>query len=210
MHQGYLMIFQNRAKQITTYDFSNPRSPKLISTLNEIGNGDEHSVPVSGTKVLASGMLIEYADPFHPKLLSRWNGPLLSVFPAFEWPYLYNTRTYDTDGKSSPLTVLDYSDFVAGPKQVTSIDAVSKVGFTTGTCVAIGNLLLVSSGDVYSGVSAWDIGDPKKPELISSNKNGTGMYTAQHYGKYIMTTGRFSAVIHGFYDFSNPENIQLY
>lgn len=208
MFQGHLLVFQNRSKMITAFDLSDPKDPKRVSAINAQGNGDEHVVPIVGTRVVASGSLVDYADPAAPKFVGRFGSYFLSVWPSFQWPYLYNTRTYDADGKSSPLAILDYSN-PASPRQVKTVDAVSTVGFTTGTTHVIGNLLLVTSGDVYAGVSAWDIGDPLNPELISVNKSGPGMYTSQHYGKYIVTTGPKNMGRTAFFDYSNPEDIRL-
>ncbi len=208
MFQGYLLVFQNRSGQISTFDFSNPRQPIKLGAFNAQGNGDEHVVPSTGTRIVASGSVVDYANPISPKLIGRWGQYFLSVWPAFQWPYLYNTRTYDTDGKSSPLTILDYSN-PSAPKEVKSLDAISKVGFTTGTTLVVGNLLLVASGDVYAGVSAWDIADPVNPQLISVNKSGSGMYTGQLYGKHIVTTGPKNNGTTAFFDFSNPEDIHL-
>lgn len=208
MFQGHLVLFQNRSKQLSAFDISDPRNPKLISSINAQGNGDEHVVPAFGTKVVASGSIVDYADPAAPKYIGRFGGYFLSVWPTFQWPYLYNTRTYDANGASSPLAILDYTN-PAAPRQVKTVDAVSTVGFTTGTTHVVGNLLLVTSGDVYAGVSAWDIADPLNPELISVNKSGPGMYTSQQYGKYIVTTGPKNLGRTAFFDYSNPEDIRL-
>lgn len=210
MFQGYFMVFNNRCNRIDVFDLTDPHKPKTISSFTQSGQGDDHTVPTAGTMVMDGGTLTDMADPANPKVVGRNAGFYGSVWPAFQWPYFYSTRSYDdANAKSSPLYIVDYSNPGAAGKQVNQIDVQSKLGFTTGSTQAIGNLLMVTSGDQYAGISVWDMGDPVHPTLISATKTGPEMYTSQMYGKYVVSTGPQNLGTVGFFDISNPESIKL-
>lgn len=209
MFQGYLMIFQNRGGAISSWDISDPAAPKMISTTTLSMSGDEHVIYTFGSKILAAGAVLDMEDPRNPKRLGRFSGLVGSVWPAFQWPYLYTTRTYggDTDGRNV-LTIIDYSD-VNNPKRIKDINSSSLLGYPTGGTHVIGNLLLVTSGDVFKGVSVWDISDPLNPELLGASKAGPGMYTSQIYGRYLVTTGPKNEGVVGVWDYGDPDNLTL-
>lgn len=209
MFQGYLLLFQNRGGAISSWDIADPEAPKLISSTTLAMSGDEHVIYTFGAKILAAGAVLDLEDPRNPKRRGRFGGLIGSVWPAFQWPYLYTTRTYngDTEGRNV-LTILDYSD-VDNPKRVKDIDASSLLGYPTGGTHVVGNLLMVTSGDVFKGVSVWDLGDPLNPELLSASKAGPGMYTSQIYGRHIVTTGPKNEGTVGVWDYSDPDNVTL-
>lgn len=209
MFQGYLMIFQNRGGAISSWDITDPAAPRMISTTTLGMSGDEHVIHTYGSKILAAGAILDMEDPRNPKRLGRFSGLVGSVWPAFQWPYLYTTRTYggDTDGNNI-LTIIDYSD-PDNPKRIKDINASSLLGYPTGGTHVVGNLLMVTSGDEFKGVSVWDISDPLNPGLLSASKAGPGMYTSQIYGRYIVTTGPKNEGVVGVWDYGDPDNLKL-
>lgn len=208
MFKGYLVVSEWRGRRITLWDIGNPKAPKLVSEATGAINGDEHGVFQYGTKLLVSGAVYELANPLAPKHLGRFQDFFLSIQPAFQYPYLYDTRTYDAAGKSNTLSIIDYTN-PAAPKKVKDLDVQSLVGFATGSLLVMGNLLIVASGDVYKGVAAFDISDPLDPKLLGTNKTGFGMYIAQSYGPYIVTTGPKNEGGTNLFDIRDPENIKL-
>lgn len=210
MFQGYLMMSQDRGSQISLVDITDPRAPRTVFKGATGGKGgDDHVVPSAGTSLMAGGKLVDFANPMLPKTGATYTASgFLSVWPAFQWPYLYSTRLYDGIGKSSPLFIADFRD-TNNPRLAKSLDAVSKVGFPTGTTHIIGNLLIITSGQTFKGVSVWDIGDPVDPQLLSANLSGRVMYTSQLYGQYLVTNGPTHGTQMAAFDYSDPENIQL-
>lgn len=209
MFQGYLVIFSNRCHRTDVFDISNPRSPTALRTFTFDGQGDDHTAPTAGTRIMDGGTLLEFADPANPKVIGTNAGFYGSVWPAFQWPYFYSTRSYDDAGaRSSPMYIVDYSEPGKG-RIVKQVGVQGILGFTTGSTQVVGNLLIVTSGDQFSGVSTWDLSDPEDPKLLDAIKTGPQMYTSQMYGKYLVTSGPQNMGEVGFFDISDPTAISL-
>ncbi|GEM_PF-3897884 len=209
MFQGYLMIFSNRCNRADVLDLADPKAPKTIKTFTFSGQGDDHTTPTAGTMVMDGGTLLDFKDPANPKVVGSNAGFYGSVWPAFQWPYFYSTRSYDDPNKqSSPLYIVDYSGLGKG-QIVKQVGVQGILGFTTGSTQVVGNILIVTSGDEYSGVSTWDLSDPENPKLLDAVKTGPGMYTSQMYGKYLVTSGPQNLGEVGFFDISDPTAISM-
>lgn len=209
MFQGYLLIFSNRCKRADVFDIADPKAPTRIKTFTFGGSGDDHTTPTAGTKVMDGGTLLDFADPANPKVVGTNAGFYGSVWPAFQWPYFYSTRSYDDAGaRSSPMYIVDYSNPGAG-RRVKEVGVQGAVGFTTGSTQVVGNLLIVTSGDQFAGVSTWDLSDPINPKLLDAVKTGPEMYTSQMYGKYLVSSGPQNKGEVGFFDISDPTAIRL-
>ena len=209
MFQGYMVIFSNRCQRLDVLDIANPRAPVNIRTFTFAGQGDDHTVPTAGTMVMDGGTLIDLANPAAPKVVGTNAGFYGSVWPAFQWPYFYSTRSYD-DGaaRSTPMYIVDYANPGAG-RRVKEVGVQGILGFTTGSTQVVGNLLIVTSGDQYSGVSTWDLSDPVNPKVLDIVKTGPGIYTSQMYGKYLVSSGPQNLGQVGFFDISDPTAIRM-
>jgi hypothetical protein len=209
MFQGYLMVFSNRCNRMDVFDIADPRAPKTVKTFTFNGQGDDHVVPTAGTKLMNGGTMIEMADPANPKVVGTNAGFYGSVWPAFQWPYFYSTRSYDdASARSSPMYIVDYS--APGKGQIVKqVGVQGTLGFTTGSTQVIGNILVVTSGDQFAGVSTWNLADPENPKLMSVMKTGPAMYTSQMYGNFLVSSGPQNMGEVGFFDISDPEEIKL-
>jgi hypothetical protein len=209
MFQGYLVIFSNRCHRTDVFDMSNPRSPVTVKTFTFDGQGDDHTAPTAGTLIMDGGTLLDFANPANPKVVGTNAGFYGSVWPAFQWPYFYSTRSYDdANAQSSPMYIVDYSNPGKG-KIVKQVGVQGILGFTTGSTQVVGNILVVTSGDQFAGVSTWDIADPENPKLLDAVKTGPQMYTSQMYGNYLVTSGPQNMGEVGFFDISDPTAIKL-
>ena len=209
MFQGYLVIFSNRCNRIDVMDIADPRAPTTVKTFTFGGQGDDHTIPTAGTMMMDGGTLLDLKDPANPKVVGTNAGFYGSVWPAFQWPYFYSTRSYDdASARSSPMYIVDYSQPGKG-KIVKQVGVQGILGFTTGSTQVIGNILVVTSGDQFSGVSTWDLQDPENPKLLDAVKTGPGMYTSQMYGKYLVTSGPQNEGTVGFFDISDPTAINM-
>lgn len=208
MFQGYLVIFSNRCKRIDVIDIGDLKAPKTMKTFTFDGSGDDHTTPSAGTRIMNGGTLLDLADPINPRVIGTNAGFYGSVWPAFQWPYFYSTRSYDEGGRSSALNIVDYSAGGAG-RRVASVGVQGQVGFTTGSTQVIGNLLIVTSGDEFAGVSTWDLRNPTAPTLLDVVKTGPGMYTSQMYGYHLVTSGPQNLGSVGFFDIRDPMAIKL-
>lgn len=209
MFQGYLVIFSNRCNRIDVVDIADPRAPKTVKTFTFSGQGDDHTAPTAGTMIMDGGTLLDLKDPVNPKVVGTNAGFYGSVWPAFQWPYFYSTRSYDdASARSTPMYIVDYSAPGKG-KIVKQVGVQGILGFTTGSTQVLGNILVVTSGDQFSGVSTWDLQDPENPKLLDAVKSGPGMYTSQMYGKYLVTSGPQNDGTVGFFDISDPTAISM-
>ncbi len=209
MFQGYLVIFNNRCNRIDVMDIADPRAPKTVKTFTFSGQGDDHTTPTAGTMIMDGGTLLDLKDPANPKVVGTNAGFYGSVWPAFQWPYFYSTRSYDdASARSSPMYIVDYSNPGRG-NIVKQVGVQGTLGFTTGSTQVIGNILVVTSGDQFAGVSTWDLQDPENPKLLDAVKTGPSMYTSQMYGKYLVTSGPQNMGEVGFFDISDPTAINM-
>lgn len=209
MFQGYLVIFSNRCHRTDVFDMANPKSPVTLKTFTFDGQGDDHTAPTAGTLIMDGGTLLDFANPVNPKVVGTNAGFYGSVWPAFQWPYFYSTRSYDdANAQSSPMYIVDYSNPGKG-KIVKQVGVQGILGFTTGSTQVVGNILIVTSGDQFAGVSTWDLGDPENPKLLDAVKTGPQMYTSQMYGNYLVTSGPQNMGEVGFFDIGDPTAIKL-
>ncbi|MDB5104164.1 MAG: hypothetical protein JWP91_1853 [Fibrobacteres bacterium] len=209
MFQGYLLIFSNRCNRADVFDIANPKAPVTLKTFTFSGQGDDHTTPTAGTMVMDGGTLLDFASPANPKVVGTNPGFYGSVWPAFQWPYYYSTRSYDdAEARSTPMYIVDYSALGKG-KIVKQVGVQGILGFTTGSTQVIGNVLVVTSGDQFSGVSTWDLGDPENPKLLDAIKTGPGMYTSQMYGNFLVSSGPQNMGEVGFYDITDPTAIHM-
>lgn len=206
MFKGYLVISQFRGRTLKLYDISNPRAPRKVSEVSGGGQiGDEHTIPQYGNRLVAGGHVYDFTNPLAPRFVGGHRGHYLSVCPTFQYPYMYETRVYSSD-QSSQLSIIDFSN-PAAVRVVKRINVSSIVGFATGSTYVIGNLLIVTSGDRFSGVATFDISDPLNPRLLATFAGGHGMYMSQIYGSYIITTGPVNEGKISVFDFKDPENL---
>jgi hypothetical protein len=209
MFQGHLVIFSNRCKRVDVMDIADPKAPRTVKTFTFNGQGDDHTTPTAGTMIMDGGTLLEFADPANPKVVGTNAGFYGSVWPAFQWPYFYSTRSYDdANSTSTPLYIVDYTNPGKGTI-VKQVGVQGILGFTTGSTHALGNILVVTSGDQFAGVSTWDLSDPENPKLMDAVKTGPSMYTSQMYGKYVVTSGPQNMGEVGFFDIGDPTAISL-
>lgn len=207
MFQGYLVIFQGRERKFSSWDITNPRRPGKIGEVSGwFNNGDEHNIYSHGDTLYVTGTAVDMADPANPRVMGTV--PFRSgVFAGFQWPYWYNASSYERT-LNRTLVIADFRD-PHNPRTVREIDVKSQIGFEPGSSWIVGNLLFITGGFNWTGVSIWDLGDPLDPKLLSVTMAGPKMYMSQPYGHYIVTSGPGSKGRIGVFDYLDPSDPKL-
>ncbi len=187
-----------------TFDISDPRKPKLVHTLDGTPETSKirelHAMPIAmidGKDFLVVPTTVglqffDFTDPLNPKpsgavTLSGVNGgdyDNAAWVVSWEWPYVF------VGGTGNGVYIVDATD-PANPVEVKPHITSPEVGnFRVGPVYAAGNYLVVGQMDQgTTKFSVLDVGDVKKPFLLTTGQTSNSLYSALVIGDRIYGPG---------------------
>lgn len=185
-------------------NFTNPRSPTLITQVNTGGN-KPHMIAFYRDRMIdgfqsANFRIWDFDDKF---VANTYTGSVNPVWYMCQFPYVFRPR----NGYGTAANLMEIADIRTGNgTQIAVIDLGATLGFAVSSAHAVGNLLVCSASQA-KGVATFDISDPAHPLLLDQLVTGNPVYTSMVHGSrvYQCETGAGVRV----YDFSDPANLQL-
>jgi hypothetical protein len=228
LFKGYLMVpfapdHMLPGGGLRFYDLSDPRSPKIVSTLNTPesqdfveahGYGACYNYPGADYAVFQARQGIQFwnlTDVRNPVLVNKMTLPTINgsgydngVFSVFwQAPYVY------TASSAHGVHIVDAKN-PANPRFVKQIPMGQTGNFRVGLIFAVGNLLVLSIVGLEStsaGYSFFDISDPENPKFLSALVNPPAIYSSLVNGNRIYGTGLDGKMY--VHDISDPRNVKL-
>lgn len=209
--QGYLVISAAHSLdgtlpgRVSWFNFTNPRSPTLITQVTTGGN-KPHMIAfyrdrmVDGFQANNTFRIWDFDDKF---VANTYTGTVNPVWYMCQFPYVFRPR----NGYGSGANLMEIADIRNGNgTQLAVIDLGATLGFAVSSTHAIGNLL-VCSGSQAKGVATFDISDPANPRLLSQLVTGNPVYTSMVHGSRVYQCETSFGI--RVYDFSDPTDIKV-
>jgi DNA-binding beta-propeller fold protein YncE len=185
-------------------NFTNPRSPSVITQINTGGNKPHMAAFFRDRMVdgFQSGNNFRIWDFDDKVVVNTYSGTVNPVWYMCQFPYVFRPR----NGYATNANLMEIANMRTGNgSQIALLDLGATLGFAVGSSHAVGNLLICSASQA-KGVATFDISDPVHPVLLDQLVTGNPVYTSMVHGSrvYQCETGAGIRV----YDFSDPANIQ--
>ena len=211
---GYLLVPYARdggkvGGGLSVYDLTNPRSPALVTRVDEPILREAHGFAFSssyGVFQTTTGIEFwDFSDVTHPVVRSRLaiDGITEDDYDLGAWWTFWQAPYVFVAGSGNGLYVVDAHD-IARPRVVKRIDPTAIGNFRVGQVFAFGNLMVIASND-QQGLATLDISDPVNPTLIASTQKNIDVYSSTLIGYRILGAGKNGAL--HVYDVSDPRRI---
>lgn len=206
---GYLIIESAHSLDDTLagrnswYDFSSPRSPRLLAQASAGGN-KPHMVGFYGSRMIDGFQAASFHiwDVEGMSIVNTFSGTVNPVWYMCQPPYVFRPR----NGYGTGANLMEIADISSGNGTTVGIfDLGSAIPFAVGSAHAIGNLLVCSASQA-AGVATFDISDPANPKLLGSLVTGNPVYTSMVHGSFVYQCETLNGI--RVYDFSDPVNIR--
>src|SRR5215831_3573584 len=207
---GYLVIEaahsldDTQPGRISWYNFSNPRSPVLISQAAG-ANNKPHIISFFRDRMVDGyqGKSFHIWDVLNKNIVNTYSGSVDPVWYMCQFPYVFRPRNgYGTGGN-----LMEIADMTSGNgSQLALFDLGTVLSFAVGSSHAVGNLLICSASQA-KGVAVFDISDPANPKLLSQLVTGNPVYTSMVHSNRVYQCETTSGI--RVYDFSDPYNVKL-
>ena len=185
------------------YDITDPRKPVHKHTFDgtpETANIRElHAMPIA--KIDGKDFLVvptttglqffDFTDPMAPKAsgslkltgVNAGDYDNAAWMLSWAWPYVY------VGGTGNGVYIVDATN-PAAPVELTRITSPEVGNFRVGPVYAAGNYLIAAQMDqATTHFSVLDVGDPKKPFLLSTGQTADSLYSALVIGDHIYGAG---------------------
>jgi YVTN family beta-propeller protein len=214
MVDGYLFVpfgvdSGNPGGGISFYDISNPRSPRLVSQVNNTNLREPHGFGFSNSypgryavmQTISGIQFWNFTNPLAPTLLRAMTLPGIKASDYNEgaWWVFWQAPYVYVGGSTTGLHIVDATD----PLNPVYVKAVA-TPFRVGPTFAVGNLLVMTSTD-RSGLLTYDISDPVNPRLLANSNGNGGVYSGIVNGERLITAGTDNRL--RVYNISNPSVI---